>query len=282
MRQEQSAVSAMIAAAAALGRWDELETAVDLKIAQQQDFVAHWDAHVRSQGDARKKFPTEKFLSVAEIRKTTGVSAVQASRWRSLTAPDRLVDYRQHVIDAAQLAAELKARANHRAEGTGLNEWYTPRDYIEAARFVLGGQIDLDPASHAIAQECVKATTYYTEADDGLTKEWRGRVWLNPPYSRDKIGLFIDKMVEEIEAGRTIAAIVLAHSYTDTAWFQDIAPFMQAVCFTRGRIAFTDQHGEPCAPTQGQVFLYYGDDAETFDEVFSAFGLTLKPVRREQ
>ena len=90
MRQEQAAANTMIAAAAQLGRWDELELAVDIKIAEQQEFVAVWDERVRSKGgDARnvpdRKFRTEK-LTVLELQGLTGVNAVQASRWRTSTA----------------------------------------------------------------------------------------------------------------------------------------------------------------------------------------------------
>jgi phage N-6-adenine-methyltransferase len=281
MRQEQATADTMMAAAAQLGRWDELERAVDIKVAQQQEFVAVWDERVRSQGDVRKKSPAEGFLSVPVLHRQTGVSPQQTSRWRINTGPERIDDYRLRIIDAARLAAELKARANHRAEGTGLNEWYTPQDYVEAARFVLG-EIDLDPATHPIAQRWIKAKTFFTEQDDGLTKEWHGRVWLNPPYSRDKIKAFINKTVEEIEAARVTAAIILTHSYTDTEWFHKITPLTQALCFTNGRIAFTDPDGEPCAPTQGQVFFYYGADIETFDMVFRPFGFTVYPHRHEQ
>lgn len=180
MRQEQAAADAMIAAAAQLGRWDELERAVDVKIAQQQEFVAVWDERVRSQGEVRKKIQSGNFLSVAQMEALARVKQPQVSRWRTNTSSDRRDEYRQRIIDAARLAAELKAKANHRAEGTGLNEWYTPDDYINAARFVLG-EIDLDPASHPIAQQWIKATRFFTEQDDGLHKEWHGRVWLNPP-----------------------------------------------------------------------------------------------------
>ena len=46
---------------------------------------------------------------------------------------------------------------NHRALGTGENEWYTPDVYIEAAREVFGGLIALDPASSEIANQVAKA-----------------------------------------------------------------------------------------------------------------------------
>jgi phage N-6-adenine-methyltransferase len=275
MRQEQATADAMIAAAAQLNRWDELERAVDIKIAEQEEFVAVWDERVQSQGGDTRSDPNRKSqaerLSVSELQRRTGVTRTQASRWRTQTAPERVDKYRQRIIDAATRAAELKARANHRAEGTGDDEWNTPQDYVEAARFVLG-EIDLDPATSSLAQEWIRAKQFFTEQDDGLTKEWHGRIWLNPPYSREKIKPFIDKMVAEIEATRVTAAIVLTNSYTDTAWFHKIGPVTQALCFTEGRIVFTDPDDGPCKPTQGSVFFYYGPDVKTFETVFSAFG----------
>jgi hypothetical protein len=86
----------------------------------------------------------------------------------------------------ATLVADEKLRAAsktpHVSYNTGEIRWYTPRRYIDMAVAVMGG-IDLDPASSTEANKTVGAATYYTIEDDGLTKPWRGRVWMNPPYS---------------------------------------------------------------------------------------------------
>jgi hypothetical protein len=59
-------------------------------------------------------------------------------------------------------------------------EHYTPACVVDPARRVLGA-FDLDPASCPEANATIKATRIYTRADDGLTKPWANRVFLNPP-----------------------------------------------------------------------------------------------------
>jgi ParB family chromosome partitioning protein len=163
------------------------------------------------------------------------------------------------------------------SRGTGEHEWFTPIVYIEAARLALGA-IDLDPASHAYAQAYVRAEAFHTVEDDGLAQEWHGRVWLNPPYGREVIGLFVNKLIEELGNGRTTAAIMLTHNYTDTEWFHAAARYATALCFTLGRVKFVDSNGEPANPTQGQVFFYYGADTARFAENFARFGLIVNPA----
>jgi ParB family transcriptional regulator, chromosome partitioning protein len=58
-----------------------------------------------------------------------------------------------------------------------VNEWFTPQDIIDRARLVLG-EIDLDPASHIVAQQKIKARKWFSKEQDGLTKDWSGRVRL--------------------------------------------------------------------------------------------------------
>jgi phage N-6-adenine-methyltransferase len=165
-----------------------------------------------------------------------------------------------------------------RTLGTGEYEWYTPPKYIELARAVLG-EIDLDPASSDKAQETVRAARYFTAADEGLRHEWRGRVWLNPPYAQPLIGQFVTKMVEERSAGNITAGIMLTHNYTDTSWFDEASEIADAACFTRGRIAFHVSNGAPCiSPPYGQTFFYFGEEREAFAAKFIEVGTIWAPL----
>lgn len=188
-------------------------------------------------------------------------------------ALDKLLDEGQEPTRAA-LSSEIK---HYRGQFTGKNEWYTPSQYIEMARSVMGG-IDVDPASNDFAQNTVKAGVYYTEETDGLSKEWRGNVWINPPYSQPEIVYFTDKLIEEIQNGNTSSAIILTHNSTDTAWFQKLAQNASAICFTRGRVKFEGVNGEIAAPVMGQAFCYFGTDTDQFNDIFKEVGFVVQVV----
>lgn len=171
-----------------------------------------------------------------------------------------------------EAAAAIITKQNHRAIGTGENEWYTPIEYISAVTDLFDGKIDLDPASSDLAQEKISAGTYFTIEHDGLQQPWFGKVFLNPPYSQPTIAQFAEKLASEWYAGNIEAAVVLTHNYTDTAWWHRLASACTAVCFTRGRIAFVNPEGKKASPTQGQCFFYYGPEPKAFHKIFSAYG----------
>jgi hypothetical protein len=159
-------------------------------------------------------------------------------------------------------------------KNTGDEESYTPIDYLESARVVMNG-ICLDPASNQMAQINVKANNYYTVDDDGLTKEWGGKVWMNPPYTALVINKFIDKLIHHFKEDHITDAIVLTNNNTDTSWFHSAAKSSNAICFTSGRINFLKRDGSTSSPTNGQSFFYFGSDSELFKKEFSQYGLVM-------
>lgn len=215
------------------------------------------------------------FDSAEAVAERLGTSLMAISRWRRRLS-DIDAAYAQAVIRYARIL-EFDAGGTR---GVGLSlaeEWYTPERYLEAARKVLGG-IDLDPASSAEANRRVKASQFFTVADDGLTKEWPGRVWLNPPYV-GAAGPFSERLVEQYRSGITTAAVLLVNAHsTDAAWFQPLWDF--TLCFTDHRINFISGNGQAeSGSNHGSVFVYLGDQRTAFIEAFSKFGAAVERAK---
>ena len=166
------------------------------------------------------------------------------------------------------------------------NEWYTPPQYLESVRAVFGADIDLDPASCENANATVRANHYFTEADDGLARDWFGRVFLNPPYGvaddrESRAGVFCRKAIAEYQAGRVTEAIILVNSVHAQRWQAPLYRF--AVCFVDHRIRFVAEHGELSPnPTFGNIFVYLGKHRRKFAEVFSKHGHVMELVLEPQ
>jgi len=163
----------------------------------------------------------------------------------------------------------------HVSNNTGEFEWYTPPEYIEAARQTMG-DIDVDPASTEYANKIVGAIRYYTIDDDGRLQDWAGNVWMNPPYSQPLIADFTNLLVKKYKAGEIKQACVLVNNATETNFYQNMLSCVSAVCFIKGRVKFIDKNGNSSgAPLQGQTILYFGENTNQFNNHFSQFGVIL-------
>jgi hypothetical protein len=155
---------------------------------------------------------------------------------------------------------------------SGEYEWYTPEIYLEMAREVMGS-IDTDPASSKIANKSVKAETFYTQSQNGLTKDWIGNVFLNPPYCMPEIEQFLNKLLAEYAKGNVKQAIVLTNNSTDTNWWQGLAG-ATGICFPSHRIQFIAEDGKTkSSPLRGQTFFHLGKSHDTFYKVFGDIGI---------
>ena len=160
-------------------------------------------------------------------------------------------------------------------------EWYTPVPYIEAARRVMGS-IDLDPASCEFANRVVRASRYYTVAQNGLTREWFGNVWLNSPYGRQGNasvqGLWNECLLQEYRCGHVQQAITLVGCNPAQRWFAPLWDYL--ACFPDRLIKFYNEQGVPDQPSHAHVLFYLGDRTQEFAQEFCAFGPIVKLYHR--
>lgn len=131
------------------------------------------------------------------------------------------------------------------------DEWYTPRYIFDA----LNCTFDLDPANAAIGGAHVPCALSY--GHEGLTKNWRGFVWLNPPFGgRNGIVPWLERMAQH---GNGIA---LVPDRTSAPWFQDYASRAKAALFISPKVKFERPDGTRGeSPSTGTALLGYGERA---------------------
>jgi len=237
-------------------------------------------------GDLERGKPGRKLetsvVSNSEYKQTlndNSISSSSAKRWQRIaTLPDET--FEQFIAENVQGQSELTTAGALRVVKTGQlsplmssdsNEWYTTPDIINAVIEVMG-DIDLDPCSNSHTAPNVPAAKHFTQKDDGLSQNWYGQVYVNPPYGR-QLPLWIDKIVTEYNAGN-ISAIVLVPARPDTRWFRMLRTFPR--CFMFGRVRFNGHENSAPFPT---MLVNVGCDSGLFNHVMSELGDIYECVR---
>ena len=132
------------------------------------------------------------------------------------------------------------------------DEWYTPKEIIQSL-----GKFDLDPATSQEAyRQNSSAKHFYTAEENGLNKDWYGRIWLNPPYSNPLIQQFLTKMAEHNNG------IALVFAKVEAKWFHDIVlRYATAIKFLYERVRFFKPDGtQGLQPRNDSMLIAYGTD----------------------
>jgi hypothetical protein len=117
----------------------------------------------------------------------------------------------------------------HESQNNVSVDWYTPPWIFER----MGVEFDLDPCQPMNPIEWIPAKSRYTIEDDGLTSDWYGRVWLNPPYGKQT-----PDWLAKMDLHRNGIALVFAR--TDCGWFHNSIAKADAILFMKGRVRFVD------------------------------------------
>lgn len=144
------------------------------------------------------------------------------------------------------------------------NDWATPAWLFEDLDTEFN--FTLDPCATADTAKCEK---YYTQEDDGLSKNWQTEtVFMNPPYGRE-ISSWMKKAHKSYLGGATVVCLVPAR--TDTQWWHDYAMKASEIRLIKGRIKFLQNGAEVCgAPFPSAIVIF---EAEQENQVpkFSAY-----------
>lgn len=130
----------------------------------------------------------------------------------------------------------------------GKDEWLTPPEILGAL-----GPFDLDPCA-PVAPPWPTADKMLNIQDDGLSANWDGRVWLNPPYGREA-KKWLEKLVEHGDG----VALIFARTETDM-FFRYVWDYADALLFVRGRLHFHHVDGTRAKNNSGapSVLIAYG------------------------
>jgi phage N-6-adenine-methyltransferase len=130
------------------------------------------------------------------------------------------------------------------------DEWATPQELFNELNQEF--DFDLDVCADDWNYKCSR---YFTREIDGLSQDWNGKVWMNPPYGR-AIGKWMAKAYEASRGGATVVCLVPARS--DTAWWHDYS-MKGEIRFIRGRIKFVSRTGvKDAAPFPSAIVIFRG------------------------
>ncbi len=147
----------------------------------------------------------------------------------------------------------MSGMGSHQSARMLKDEWLTPPEIMASL-----GEFDLDPCA-PIKRPWPTARHHLTIEDNGLSFDWHGRVWLNPPYGRET-GRWLSKLADH----GTGTALIFAR--TETAMFCDLVwGRATAILFLAGRLHFHHVDGRRARANSGapSCLVAYGPrDAE--------------------
>ena len=126
--------------------------------------------------------------------------------------------------------------------------WLTPPEVTAAL-----GPFDLDPCAFP---GWPTASQLICLPDDGLTAQWTGRVWLNPPYGREKIWAWMQRLADHQRGTALIFARTDTDGFRRTVWRH-----ATALLFIHGRLNFCNTSGVRSSKNPGapSLLVAYGD-----------------------
>jgi hypothetical protein len=150
-----------------------------------------------------------------------------------------------------------KGIGGHQSPKMITDQWLTPPEIVKSL-----GEFDLDPCT-PIIRPWDTAKIHYNVLDNGLTKEWFGRVWMNPPYGQECID-----WLKKLSIHNNGISLIFARTETKM-FFEYVWKKATSVFFFEGRLHFYNVKGERCKANAGapSCLISYGENnSDSIDE----------------
>lgn len=264
---------------------------------KDEDYIkAHFAAHVRPKGTKREYFhpvdPVVQYINWVRSQWWSSISLdddrldaemVEPDHWlpdgngRAIAPPPkddlRIVQDYEDPSDALYNTA-WSWMAGQKA---GVQDYFTPPEIVEAARLAMGG-IDLDAASHPLANRTHRIPDYFHTGRSAFHNDWYGRVWLNPPYGNN--APWFERIQQFVEAGEVEQLCMLSPMW---AFQTRIArPVME---LSSGLILFSptpkfwgNVNPDKTGSNNPHGVIYIGPHGQRFHQAFARFGFPMRPA----
>jgi len=126
------------------------------------------------------------------------------------------------------------------------DDHYTPPFIFKA----LGVEFDMDVSAPINGVPWIPAKRSLSIIDDGLTTDWMGRVWCNPPYS--KITPWADKLLDH---GNGIALLPVSKSM----WFDKLWQFADGILTLPSSLRFIKSDGSVAGIMTSTMLFAFGE-----------------------
>ena len=124
--------------------------------------------------------------------------------------------------------------------------WATPQYFFDKLNSKFRFETDV-----CATNENAKCSNFFTPEMDGLSMDWTGVCWMNPPYGRG-IGAWIEKAYKSArENGATVVCLIPAR--TDTKWWHNYC-MKGEITYIKGRLKFSDARDSAPFPSAVVVF----------------------------
>lgn len=157
---------------------------------------------------------------------------------------------------------------------SSVQDYFTPANLIVAAREAMG-DIDLDAASHPIANRAHRIPDFFHINRSAFENDWYGRVWLNPPYGNN--APWFERITHFLENGRVSQLCMLSPLWAFTA--AQARPAMRrssATVLLSPTPQFWGNASGRTGSNHPHAVVYFGTRVSEFLTAFAPYGIPME------